>query len=213
MGAARPAPWRYPDRPPGVVFDVSFRPKEESRPGTPAGTTPVCRDVPACRINRIPNRAAGTTGASGGGDRVSDGVLKLGQDALSTSHYHDRWWLVDSACGRVHRGRERHAGRARNTTPKRATAARPARRARAPPRGAAAGRRRRRYAPEAPRNGGQTPLAPLGPARRSDTRHHGSRAQYDPVPQYGGVARAARSRSAEGGRRRAAPAEERARGT
>ena len=23
MGAARPAPWRYPDRPPGVVFDVS----------------------------------------------------------------------------------------------------------------------------------------------------------------------------------------------
>ena len=35
--------------------------------------------------NRIPNRAAGTTGASGGGDRVSDGVLKLGQDALSTT--------------------------------------------------------------------------------------------------------------------------------
>ena len=78
------------DRPPGVVFDVSFRPKE-SRPGTPAGTA-VCRDVAEMPVSDQPYpkpRAAGTTGASGGGDRVSDGVLKLGQDALSTSHYHD----------------------------------------------------------------------------------------------------------------------------
>ena len=126
--------------------------RRKPRAETPAGT-PVCRDVaemPVCRISRIPNRAAGTTGASGGGDRVSDGVLKLGQDALSTSHHDSGSSIVRQVVpGRGRR--ERLAPCARNKTPLRSTSAWPARRAHAAPTEPVAGRRRRGYAPQGPK--------------------------------------------------------------
>jgi len=101
-----------------------------------------------CRINRIPT---GTTGASGGGDRVSDGVLKLGQDALSTSHYHDSGSSIVRQVVPGRGRRERLAPCARNKTPLRSTAAWPARRAHAAPTEPVAGRRRRGYAPQGPK--------------------------------------------------------------
>ena len=105
-----------------------FGQKKKAAPERPperrfAAMWPKCQ----CRINRIPNRAAGTTGASGGGDRVSDGVLKLGQDALSTSHYHDSGSSIVRQVVPGRGRRERLAPCARNKTAVRNTAAWPAR--------------------------------------------------------------------------------------
>ena len=127
-----------------------FGQKKKAAPERPperrfAAMWPKCQ----CRINRIPNRAAGTTGASGGGDRVSDGVLKLGQDALSTSHYHDSGSSIVRQVVPGRGRRERLAPCARNKTPLRSTAAWPARRARPAPRDTPAERRWRREAPPA----------------------------------------------------------------
>ena len=136
-----------------------FGQKKKAAPERPperrfAAMWPKCQ----CRINRIPNRAAGTTGASGGGDRVSDGVLKLGQDALSTSHYHDSGSSIVRQVVPGRGRRERLAPCARNKTPLRNTAAWPARgalmlRLRSPSLGGAGGDTRRRD-----RKGGRAPF-------------------------------------------------------
>ena len=193
-----------------------FGQKKKAAPERPperrfAAMWPKCQ----CRINRIPNRAAGTTGASGGGDRVSDGVLKLGQDALSTSHYHDSGSSIVRQVVPGRGRRERLAPCARNKTPLRSTAAWPARgalmlRLRSPSLGGAGGdtRRRDRKGGRAPFDARTTssPQERLAPARHARAIRRRCAARR-PGP------RAARSCCAYGARRWAAPAGIRAAGT
>ena len=152
MGARNP--WRYSGPATGCSVRCLILAKRRKPPRNARRNAglPRCGRNASVGSTRIPNRAAGTTGASGGGDRVSDGVLKLGQDdALSTSHYHDSGSSIVRQVVPGRGRRERLAPCARNKTPLRSTAAWPARRAHAAPTEPVAGRRRRGYAPQGPK--------------------------------------------------------------